>query len=394
MPGPPKPHAPETQPGQLKAAPIQAAQGAKLGFEQQFPNPDAHESRDPAWYFVGPQGLRAGWSVLIFYLLYRIFRSVLGTLAVSIDPGLTGLVFSPGMALIEELVPFLAILAAVAIVARIERRSILNYNLTGPRPVFHFLTGLGLGIAALSLLVGALSWGGWLHFGAGTLSGLGIFQSGALWALAFLVVALVEEGSFRCYLQFTLTRGLNFWWALAVIVTACFDLMLRGQGNGIWGVYLIAAAGLIPCALLHFRTANRSNFWQAAWVTSTLFGYVHTTNNGENWIGIFAAALIGFAFCVSVWATGSAWWAIGCHAAWDWAETYFYGTADSGNIATGHYLTAFPSGPALWSGGTDGPEGSVLVIPVVLLLLLAIVVFYRRRKPATPAAPFSALAPG
>ena len=79
---------------------------------------------------------------------------------------------------------------------------------------------------------------------------------------------------------------------------------------------------------------------------------------------------IGFVFCVSVRVTGSAWWAIGCHTAWDWAETYFYGTADSGFVAKGHYLSTSTSGNPLWSGGTDGPEGSLLVIGIVLLLLV------------------------
>ena len=126
-------------------------------------------------------------------------------------------------------------------------------------------------------------------------------------------------------------------------------------------------------------------FWQAAWVTSTAFGFIHTGNNGENWIGIFAAAFIGFVFCVSVWVTGSAWWAIGCHAAWDWAETYFYGTADSGFVARGHFLSATTTGNPLWSGGTDGPEGSLLVIAVSFLLLLALLIIYGPRKPAQPA---------
>ena len=128
--------------------------------------------------------------------------------------------------------------------------------------------------------------------------------------------------------------------------------------------------------------AASSNFWQASWVTSTLFGLIHTGNNGENWIGIFAAGAIGFVFVVSVWVTGSAWWAIGCHAAWDWAETFFYGAADSGNVATGHYLTVTPAGPVLWSGGTDGPEGSVLVIGIIVLLAVALVAIYRRPEPA------------
>jgi membrane protease YdiL (CAAX protease family) len=133
---------------------------------------------------------------------------------------------------------------------------------------------------------------------------------------------------------------------------------------------------------LSLNKSPRGGFWQAAWVTSTLFGAVHTGNNGENWIGIFAAGAIGFVFCVSVYVTGSAWWAIGCHTAWDWAETYFYGTADSGLVAKGHLLSATPVGNPLWSGGTDGPEGSLLVLGVILLLLIAVVALYGRRREA------------
>ena len=92
-------------------------------------------------------------------------------------------------------------------------------------------------------------------------------------------------------------------------------------------------------------------------------------------------------FCVSIWLTGSAWWAIGCHAAWDWAETYFYGTADSGLVAPGHLLTTSPAGNPLWSGGTDGPEGSLLIIPIVLLILAWLVVIYRRPKQRECSAP-------
>jgi hypothetical protein len=201
-------------------------------------------------------------------------------------------------------------------------------------------------------------------------------------------------------LQFTLTRGINFWWALGIVALLCLDLLLRSagtvgvlaffwmsalpaiKGSGAWGVYAVALLGLFPCLALHQKHAPGSGFWQAAWVTSALFGFVHTGNGGENWIGIFAAAAIGFIFCVSVRVTGSACWAIGCHAAWDWAESYFYGTADSGMVATGHFLTSHPSGNELWSGGTDGPEGSLLVPAVLLLLLGSLLVVYGRGKPA------------
>ena len=32
-----------------------------------------------------------------------------------------------------------------------------------------------------------------------------------------MLVGFFEEGVFRCYLQATLTRGINFWWALGVV---------------------------------------------------------------------------------------------------------------------------------------------------------------------------------
>jgi len=63
-------------------------------------------------------------------------------------------------------------------------------------------------------------------------------------------------------------------------------------------------------------------------------------------------------------------------------------------VATGHYLTTTPAGSALWSGGTDGPEGSVLVIGIVLLLIAAILLFYRRGMSDTSAAPISEVSAG
>jgi membrane protease YdiL (CAAX protease family) len=369
--------------------------------------PDLPELHDLHWALVGSQGLRAGWSVLIFVLLYRLFNLFLGSIAVQIDPAIARSDFSPTMALIGELIPLLALLAAAAFVARIESRNLLAYNLTGPRRTRHFFSGMGAGFVALSALVGALAWGGWLHFGPIALSGTAICKYGALWGVVFLLVGFFEEGAFRCYLQFTLTRGINFWWALGIVAGLCLDVLLRSRGhagilafifvdklpalkgNSAWGIYAIALLGLFPCLTLHRKHAPGSGFWQAAWASSTLFGFIHTSNNGENWIGIFAAAAIGFVFCVSVRVTGSAWWAIGCHTAWDWAETYFYGTADSGLPAKGHYLTTNPTGNALWSGGTDGPEGSLLVVGIILLLLVALLVMYGRgshaslRTPAT-----------
>lgn len=341
--------------------------------------------------FIGRQGLRAGWSVVLFVILTAMILIPLGSAASAFiknvlheKPG----AFTAYTASIGEAASVLAILGAGALMALMERRRLTDYNLAGPRRLAYFGQGLVAGFVALSVLVGLMTLGGWAHVGPVTLHGGQIAGFGALWGTAFLLTGLFEEGSFRCYLQSTLTRGIHFWAALSVVAVLCGLVMLRDKSNGAWGVYAFALLGLVPCWQLHQKKAEGAGFWQAAWVTSTTFGFVHTGNHGETWIGIFAAATIGFVFCVSIRVTGSAWWAIGCHAAWDWAETYFYGTADSGFVAQGHLLSTSPTGSVLWSGGTDGPEGSLLVLPVVLLLLVALLVMYGRRKApdAEPAA--------
>jgi len=354
------------------------------------------ETRILLGILLGRKGLRAGWSIALFAGVYFLLTALVGSIFLDlhlIDPRDH---FTARAALFGELVSFLAMVAAGVVVALVERKrgNVLAYNLGGPNRAWRFFEGWVAGFIALSGLVGMLAWGGWLHFGPVALSGGQIFQYAALWGIAFLLVGFVEEGMFRCFLLATLTRGVNFWWALGMVGAICLYLALTTKGNAVWGVYLLALLGLVPCLLLHVNKVEGSNFWQAAWVTSALFGFVHTGNNGENWIGIFAAAGIGFAFVVSVRVTGSAWWAIGCHAAWDWTETFFYGAADSGNVATGHYLTTAPAGSALWSGGTDGPEGSVLVLAVIVMLIVALVAIYGRARDARDPVPVNELAAG
>jgi membrane protease YdiL (CAAX protease family) len=388
---------PQDQPSKPESAPEfhSLDEQAWPGLAETVPEePKYHGLR---WAFVGGQGLRAGWSVLLFVILSGMFLAAMGSAASAFIRNVLHEKpnsFTPSTAVIGEAVSVLAILGAGVLMALIERRRLTDYNLAGQRRLAHFGGGLVAGFVALSALVGAMAVGGWAHFGPVTLTGPQIAGFGATWGAAFLLTGLFEEGSFRCYLQSTLTRGINFWWALGIVGTLSVALVLRDKGNGAWGLYGFALLGLVPCWLLHQKKAEGAGFWQAAWVTSTAFGFVHTGNAGETWIGIFSAAAIGFVFCVSIRVTGSAWWAIGCHAAWDWAETYFYGTADSGFVAKGHLLSTTPTGSALWSGGTTGPEGSLLILPVVLLLLAALVVVYGRRKPVSAAIASTEQVPG
>jgi uncharacterized protein len=352
--------------------------------------PEPTETRFLKWLLFGRLGVRVGWSVTLFLLLAFLFTAILAVSATLLQPRLLdakSTELSPATAIVQESLQFLGLFAAGLICSLIERRRILDYNLTGSHRLRHFLIGLVAGFLALSALAGALYAGGWLHIGPASLSGVTILEYGGFWGFAFLLTGLSEEGMVRCYMLFTLTRGINYWWALGSVASFSLFAFLNSHGSGAGGVYLMALLGVAPCLLLHLRKSPSSGFWQAAWLTSAFFGYIHTFNQGETWIGIFSAAAIGFVFCASVWLTGSAWWAIGFHASWDWAQTFFYGTPDSGFLPRGHYLTTSPAGAALWSGGSAGPEGSLLILPTVLVVLVALVVFYRRPKPLSNSDP-------
>jgi uncharacterized protein len=356
------------------------------------PNEDAVTQIGAAvrWVFSGPEGLRAGWSVAIFFVLLIGMVSLLqfllklAHLAPQHMDQLKELTVRIGF--LQEGTTLLAIVFAAWVVSKIERRRLSDYHLRGPRRVQRFFSGAATGIVLLSVLVASLVAGGWMHFDGRALSGRQALIYAVAWAVVFLLVGCVEEGLVRCFLLFTLARGLNFWWSLGIVALLCGRVAMNTKANGTWGTYVIAFLGLVPCLVLYLKKVPGQGFWDAAWVTSVLFGAGHTGNSGESWVGIFSAAGIGLVFCVSVKLTGSVWWAIGCHAAWDWGQSYLYGTPDSGLMARRHLLNSgYSQQHVIWSGGSTGPEGSILIIPIMVLILLVLIVQYGRKRQAESA---------
>ena len=293
--------------------------------------------------FMGRDGLRAGWGLFIFCALMA--ASMMGVRAIGnlfhlLPPkGATLVEFSPGFTIFSESLPFLATLLVTWIMSKIEKRPTSVYGLGDTRPLSKFLAGLAWGATCLSLLVLTLWKTGLLAIDSRLLFGTAALRYGAIWLLAFVLVGLLEEYLTRGYLLFTLTRGLA-------------------------GVY---------AWLFKTHHSKAFGFWTAALILSILFGLGHGKNPGESPIGLLSAGLASLVFCLSLWRTGSLWWAIGCHASWDWAQSFLYGVADSGLMAQHHLLATHPTGSPLTSGGTTGPEGSVFVLPVLALLTLIII---------------------
>ena len=205
----------------------------------------------------------------------------------------------------------------------IEKRSFADYGLPG-KAAFgkRFWQGLPYGIAMLTLLMAFIAALHGFSLGGLALHGGEAARYAFLYLLAFLLVAIFEEFSFRGYLQATLGSGIGFWPAAIVLAIA--------------------------------------------------FGAMHLGNTGEAAFGALMAGCFGLLAAFSLRRTGTIWFAIGMHAAWDWGETYFYSVPDSGQVASGHLLNSSLHGPNWLSGGTVGPEGSIFVFVVLALWAVAI----------------------
>ena len=291
--------------------------------------------------FIGKDGLRAGWSLLIFIaMIVAIVLSVnvIGhKLHISAPkPGSSGI--SPRFGFLFEAIPFLVVSLLTWIMSKIERRPVSVYGFGDGRKLPHFFAGLAWGIACLSLLILTLVKGGFLVIDRRLIFGGDILRYGAIWLLVFLLVGLFEEYLNRGYVQYTLTRGL---------------------------------AGLYQWAF-KTRYSKALGFWTAAVIFSILFGLSHNGNPGESPIGLLSAGLVAVVFCFSLWRIGSLWWAIGFHAAWDWGQSFVYGVADSGIMVQHHLLATHPVGKPILSGGTTGPEGSIFILAVLALVALII----------------------
>jgi uncharacterized protein len=296
------------------------------------PQPPAHESKPflLETIFLGPQGVRAGWRAALYIALFLLLISGAATAAgllhiAAFGPGAT---ITPRVLATQEGLAALCAIAASAILARLERRRLAEYGMPLAQALGkNFWVGAIWGIAAVSALMLIIRMLGGYSLGAVELSGADVARYGVEWAAAFFLVGVYEEFFFRGYLQFTLSSGMHFW----------------------------------PAALL----------------LSAAFGAVHLRNPGEGPVGALSVFVIGMFLCFTLRRTGTLWFAIGFHAAYDFGETYVYSVPDSGIVMPGHLLASSFHGPAWLTGGTVGPEGSVFDFVVIAILFVIFDRVYR-----------------
>jgi hypothetical protein len=287
--------------------------------------------------FLNDRGLRAGWRFVIFIVIFFCL-----TLLVSYplqfiarkQAGTGGL--RPEYQILGDGLTFVVLLIACWIMSRIEKRPMGLYGL--PLRDNAILSRLASGYVfwgfiPLTVCLFVLHFCRAFDFGNFVLHGADIVRWGFAWFVAFMLVGFAEEYLLRGYALYTLADGIGFWPATIVL--------------------------------------------------GVLFGLGHAFNPGETRIGVIATVVFAIFASVTLRLTGNLWLAVGAHAGWDWAQSFFYGVSDSGLVAHGHLLNPAFHGPVWLTGGTVGPEGSVVTL--ILWTAMMVIFYFVYRKHRQPA---------
>lgn len=230
--------------------------------------------------------------------------------------------FTPASIALGELGNFVVALICTGAFAAYEHRRIDSYGLPIDR-AFSRQTWEGLAagvVVAGAVALGMLALGGIQVRGLAIHGGQVVFYAVA-WLAANIAIGVAEEFWFRSYVQQTLWQSIGFWPASIVIA-------------------LIFAAA-------HYFFKPGENLWDVITLVS-----------------------ISLLLSYSLLRTGTLWFAVGFHIAFDYMQLFVIGTPNGGRIPTGHLLNATFPGPPWLTGGTLGTEASLLMYPMIAMLWL------------------------
>lgn len=214
------------------------------------------------------------------------------------------------------LIPFAMTGALVlAWVLFVERRPLRTIGLTPSGGAMSFARGLAIGFATIGAVVAAIwSAGGYqAHAFASALFAPGDLTSIGILFLCFVVQASVEEIIFRGWLMSAIARKFNV--ALAVILTcAVFTLLHYGRGQEL----LVTAGTFLFSAFACLWALKARNIW-----------------------GV-----------------------MGWHVGWNWLLATGFELPVTGFDAgvSALLVKLVPHGPDILTGGSQGPEGSVICV--------------------------------
>lgn len=245
---------------------------------------------------------------------------------------------------LAALFPMVAVAGATLLAARVvDRRRLADLGLRRePGWLADLAAGLALGVLLQTGVAAVGVAAGWFRV-ADTLVGTAAGAGSVL--LVFLVVGVYEE---------LFARGL-------LLVNVAEGLRVAGERVAV-------AAALL--------------------VSSVVFGLVHAGNPGASTASTLGVTLAGAFLGVGFVLTGRLSFPVGVHVSWNAAQGLLYGFPVSGLGVDAAVVDLEPTGPALVTGGSFGPEAGLLGAGAVVVGTVATVAWVRVRGDGGPGVRF------
>lgn len=286
--------------------------------------------------FIGADGrLRAIWRATLFVVVsYFVLSPVLDWVFSRIAEWLhVSQTLAPGPIALSEFENFLIALICTGAFALYERRRVDSYGLPvngalSRQTAQGFIAGI---LMAGSVALGMILLGGMRVRGL-ALAGGAVAGYALSWFGANICVGVAEEFWFRSYFQQTLWKAIGFWPSAGVIA--------------------------ILFAAIHYFFKQGENIWDVITLVS-----------------------LSLLLSYSMLRTGTLWFAVGFHIAFDYMQLFVIGTPNGSLVPVGHLLNVRFTGPAWLTGGVLGTEASFLMYPGIALLWLYVRWRYRANPP-------------
>jgi len=282
------------------------------------------ESNRKTGLLFGADGrIRPLWRAVTFYVLTLWLLPYIGDAVIRLFAGKQLIGISKWI-----LNGYLYALIFTAIFARYEHRRVGSYGL----PIKQALSvpmweGVLVGAAMTGSVVASLYLLGAMQVHGLETTGSALVSSALYWLLVNIYIGVGEQLLWRGYLLQTLWKSIGFWPGATVAAIACtVDHYLNGSVQNIWDA--------LPLMLLLLMMSY------------------------------------------SLVRTGTLWFAVGLHTAFDYGELFILGT-NGGHGIQGRLLNATFTGPDWLTGGMRGLHASFLMAPAIVLAWLYIRWRYR-----------------
>jgi len=114
-------------------------------------------------------------------------------------------------------------------------------------------------------------------------------------------------------------------------------------------------------------------------ISCILYGILHMSNPNSTLLSGSIIIIFGFIRIFGWLRTGQLWLSIGMHAGWNFFQGPIFGFSVSG-MNSNHLIKQTLDGPDWLTGGDFGPEGSIIIIPVLLFALTVMYFWTVKRK--------------